>query len=95
VVAAIVAIRVIRVLPHALEQSAIVFAATSGFSLAMLANAAHQSSPFVATLVAAALASTTGLTAFVIGCVNDRRPRPSVIALSRTSEHSVAVARPS
>ena len=90
--AALLTIRVIRVLPRSVESAAACLSLAAIWSTALLMTAAPGlSGQLVGGAVSLGL-SLTGLSALIVGWSRERRANP-VIALTRTSEHAVAVVR--
>jgi hypothetical protein len=93
-VPALLAIRVVRALPGSLERAAIAFGAAALGSVTVLTISERRyPNQIIAALLVAGVVSATGLTALAIRWAREDRIQPAVIALTRSAEHSAAVAQ--
>lgn len=88
------AIRVIRGFPFAVQRAGVVFGIVLSLATVALVSHGHRSTGRpVAALVAAVALSASGLAAVALDLLRARRANPTVIALTRSSEHAIVAAR--
>lgn len=93
-VPALLAVRVIRALPHSLDHAAIAFAAAwVSAMVALTTGDNHYGGAIIVALAVAVVASGLGLAALTVEWARARQRQPAGISLTRSSEQSIAVIR--